>query len=75
MFLAPLVVSWVWPGVLRFMEEYKLEKWQLYFFGTWAWNASLVFITNLVMWAIYEIELPFFERYKISQDPWPWKEN
>lgn len=57
------------------MEEYKLEKWQLYFFGTWAWNASLVFITNLVMWAIYEIELPFFERYKISQDPWPWKEN
>ncbi len=30
---------------------------------------------NLVMWLIYHIELPFFERYKISSDPWPWAEN
>ena len=27
------------------------------------------------MWLIYHIELPFFERYKISSDPWPWVEN
>lgn len=27
------------------------------------------------MWAIYHIELPFFERYKITNDPWPWVEN
>jgi sterol desaturase/sphingolipid hydroxylase (fatty acid hydroxylase superfamily) len=27
------------------------------------------------MWVIYHIEHPFFERYKINHDPWPWKEN
>lgn len=66
MLLAPLLASRMWPDLLGLMEEYKLEKWHLYFFGTWAWNASLVLLTNLVMWAIYEMELPFFERYKIT---------
>lgn len=27
------------------------------------------------MWTIYHVELPFFERYKISNEPWPWNEN
>jgi len=27
------------------------------------------------MWAIYYIELPFFERYKINREPWPWNKD
>lgn len=27
------------------------------------------------MYLIYRIEHPFFERYKINPDPWPWQEN
>jgi len=27
------------------------------------------------MWAIYHIEHPFFERYKINSEPWPWTKN
>jgi sterol desaturase/sphingolipid hydroxylase (fatty acid hydroxylase superfamily) len=27
------------------------------------------------MFFVYWIELPFFERYKISDEPWPWKVN
>jgi hypothetical protein len=27
------------------------------------------------MWFIYHIEHPFFERYKINNDPWPWNKN
>jgi hypothetical protein len=27
------------------------------------------------MWVIYHLEWPFFERYKISKEPWPWNEN
>lgn len=27
------------------------------------------------MWFIYHIELPFFERYKINHEPWPWNQN
>ena len=27
------------------------------------------------MYVIYHIESPFFEKYKISSDPWPWNVN
>jgi sterol desaturase/sphingolipid hydroxylase (fatty acid hydroxylase superfamily) len=75
MFLAPQIAAWVWPEVLRLMEENQWQNWQVYFFGSWAWSALIVLITNVVMWAIYHSEVPFFERYKITNDPWPWNEN
>jgi sterol desaturase/sphingolipid hydroxylase (fatty acid hydroxylase superfamily) len=43
--------------------------------ASWVLHASLALITNVTMWYIYHIELPFFERYKITKDPWPWEEN
>jgi hypothetical protein len=27
------------------------------------------------MYIIYYVELPFFEKHKINNAPWPWKEN
>lgn len=27
------------------------------------------------MWIIYNLEMPFFERYKINKGPWPWHKN
>jgi len=30
---------------------------------------------NLIMWAIYSMKHPFFEQYKIQDDPWPWEEE
>jgi sterol desaturase/sphingolipid hydroxylase (fatty acid hydroxylase superfamily) len=27
------------------------------------------------MWAIYHVEHPFFERYKVNSRPWPWNES
>lgn len=36
---------------------------------------TLVFgLANLVMWAIYAAQLPFFEQFRIQRDkPWPWQ--
>ena len=36
---------------------------------------SLVTISTfyLIFFIIYKIEHPFFERYKVSDEPWPWK--
>ena len=36
-------------------------------------HTLLMIISNLVMYGIYKCEHPFFERYKISSEPWPWK--
>lgn len=35
----------------------------------------MVILPNFVMWFIYHIEHPFFERYKINRDPWPWNKD
>lgn len=42
---------------------------------TTGWHMLWVIVANLCMWAIYHVELPFFERYKINPNPWPWHEN
>jgi hypothetical protein len=34
------------------------------------------YVSNLIMYPIYVLEHPFFERYRIMpQKKWPWKEN
>jgi len=35
-------------------------------------NGMLIFV-NLEYMLIYKLEHPFFERYKTTPDPWPWK--
>ena len=54
------------------MNENNIEKWQAYLFLSWFTHIALIIITNIAMWAIYHIELPFFERYKINNEKWPW---
>lgn len=75
MILAPKLAYWAWPYFLEAYQQSGLEKWQFSLFVTWFWHILLVLITNAAMWAIYHVELPFFERYKITNDPWPWVEN
>ena len=38
---------------------------------------SLVFtiMSNVIIFVIYKLKSPFFERYKISAEPWPWIQN
>jgi len=38
-------------------------------------NWVCVTVLNFGLYLIYRIELPFFERYKISANPWPWYED
>jgi hypothetical protein len=44
----------------------------MYIILSWSEHVILGLIVYLSMYLIYHIELPFFERYKISNEPWPW---
>lgn len=44
----------------------------LFAVGSWVIHITIFTFSNLTMFCIYKLELPFFERYKISRDPWPW---
>jgi sterol desaturase/sphingolipid hydroxylase (fatty acid hydroxylase superfamily) len=60
------------------MDYVEANQWTLWKFlmpVTIMWVIFWLVFVNLAMWAIYRIELPFFERYKINSNPWPWYEN
>ena len=38
-------------------------------------NIGLFTVYNTVMYFIYTLKIPFFEKYRNTQDPWPWEEN
>jgi hypothetical protein len=57
------------------MQVYHIEKWQVYFIGSMVLSVAVLTVTNFAMWIIYTLELPFFERYKVSSEPWPWYED
>ena len=57
------------------MEENQWEPWKFVLVVTTLWHAFWVIVTNLIMMVIYKAELPFFERYKVNSNPWPWNEN
>jgi hypothetical protein len=35
----------------------------------------LLIIGNFMMWVIYHLKHPFFEQYKVHDQPWPWEED
>jgi sterol desaturase/sphingolipid hydroxylase (fatty acid hydroxylase superfamily) len=66
--IVPYLFKLIWP--------YKIEDQGKFAF--WMGNIihdGVFFLINFVFWVIYKIELPFFERYKTQDRPWPWKEN
>jgi len=72
---APYVGEWSWPRLMDFVSENNYELWKVELFISWAFHLSCTIVTNLSMWLIYHLELPFFERYKINRDPWPWNKD
>ena len=63
----------VLPDILKSIYPKHLEnegKFE-YFLGLLVHTGGFIFF-NLIMYVIYHIEHPFFERYKINDRPWPW---
>ena len=51
-----------------------LTNTQFYVFFIAALGCNMIVQLNLIYWAIYRAEIPFFEQYKVEKDqPWPWK--
>ena len=32
-------------------------------------------INNILMYILYKLKKPQFEKYKVSEKPWPWEAN
>ena len=47
----------------------------MYCFGTFLIHIVTLSLSNLIMYLIYKSRFEFFERYRISADPWPWEKD
>ena len=75
LYFAPIVIKKVWPMILYLQKLYEIEDWKLALTVIVGWNAFLIIVTQLIMWAVYHAEHPAIEKYKIGRQPWPWQEN
>ena len=66
--LPDLIKKYIWP------REIKNEKLFLFLFSIIV-HEGIYIICNLFYFVIYKIEHPFFEKYKINKEPWPWNQN
>jgi methylsterol monooxygenase/4-alpha-methyl-delta7-sterol-4alpha-methyl oxidase len=69
-FEIPLLLPHIWP---RF--ETERQKTMFYMLTVFSTHTGIYIIANLAMYVIYVIKLPFFERYRILNKPWPWEAN
>jgi sterol desaturase/sphingolipid hydroxylase (fatty acid hydroxylase superfamily) len=74
-YFSPILMQIYWPAVLEILEQNKWILWKFVIISLVIWHAFWVLASNLFMWTIYHLELPFFERYKINSAPWPWYQN
>ena len=74
-YFSPILMQMYWPAVLELLEQNKWVEWKFVIISLVIWHAFWVLASNLFMWTIYHLELPFFERYKINSAPWPWYQN
>lgn len=47
----------------------------VYIGSVFAINVGIFIIYNSILYIIYHIKHPFFEKYKNTDKPWPWEEN
>ena len=77
-FAVTITIIWflVLPKLAYLVWPYKIEnEGTFYSLFSYILHQSFFIFDNLVMVVIYKAELPFFERYKIHDKAWPWKED
>jgi sterol desaturase/sphingolipid hydroxylase (fatty acid hydroxylase superfamily) len=73
-----IVIIWflVVPNLAQYIWPYKIENKSVFFFiFSYVLHQICFLLNNFLMWVIYKLELPFFERYKCQDKPWPWKDD
>lgn len=67
-FMLPQIIKGYYP--LNIEDEGKF-----FFILTYIIHEITFVSCNFIMWIIYKLESPFFERYKVHDKPWPWMDK
>ena len=70
MYFTPRLFKSFWPYLLENIPSTYIFV--MFAIGT---HTGMYVISNLMMWGIYKARIPFLERYRVSDQPWPWESN
>lgn len=64
----PKIMTKILPRNIENQGEFQ-------FYFVLIWHEFIFILVNLYFAIIYYLNLPFFERYKTTSEPWPWEDN
>lgn len=73
--LWPKYTELIWPSLMAFKENYQLRDFVWASIVLESQFFLLVVGGNIFYFTIYAANLPFFEKYKALEDPWPWESD
>jgi len=68
LFIFPELLKKIYPT--KITNEGAFQYWTMICIG---WFGYTFF--NFIMYIIYHLEWPFFEKYKVTKNPWPWNDK
>ena len=74
-FGVPHIGAYIWPHLLKWQEENDLSYTTLMLLVAISLHNLIHLGGNTVYYIFYHFEIPFIERYKSNDLPWPWVED
>ena len=71
----PKIAQVIWDMILNYMEKNNVSLVRVHFIAGYVQTWGISLPIQIFYGIVYYTEWSFFERYKVLQDPWPWKEN
>ena len=63
----------MWPWIVTTLEQYGISDFTvIHLFLPALVHLIALIVVNIGFYTIYKLDHPFFEKYKINPDPWPW---
>ena len=67
------ITPYIWPTLGRIIKEFNfefLDVGPIIFIVIW--HAICFSVCNLFYYPFYSRNIPYFEQFKVSNEPWPW---
>ena len=71
----PRIGALFWPNLLKWQEDYEIGYTAVMLIATTLLHNVIHIGANLIYYVFYHFEIPFIERYKSNDLPWPWVED
>lgn len=67
--------EYVWPTMMQWQTDYAVSDMNFIILFGAATTASTLLAGFILFGLVYQANVPFFEKYKALDEPWPWESD